>query len=449
MSRPSEPAIEMTGLRKTYSSHRGTFRRTKVQTVALDGIDLAIQPGELYGLLGPNGAGKTTTVKILTTLLLPDSGTARVLGLDVVKQTDAVRRRIGFVFGGERGLYWRLSGLDNLRYFADLYRIPPDVSRRRIAELIERLGLSGRERDKVEIYSRGMKQRLHLARGLLNDPEVLFLDEPTIGLSVREESVREVLGGAEEALLKEFRPSRRPANWSPAGDQQLQRVDQSRTGPVEIGGTVQDNHAPGANALDAVVHVLGFHASACQVEAARCQDQELRSRGCHVAPIHRHRRDAAPREGIFDAGEGEQVGGPVSRAIRRIEPLEKDATDRWQGFRLSSGSGDALVQVLHQRGRVGAASARQLVDVGEHVVEGVGMLADHADSGEVLCDLVRWDRAHIADVLGDHEIGFQSEDGGGVHGVKGTALERGQGNLGVDRAAVPAGELERRSRDDG
>jgi ABC-2 type transport system ATP-binding protein len=182
MSMPSEPAIEITGLRKTYSSHRGTFRRTKVHTVGLDGIDLAIRPGELYGLLGPNGAGKTTTVKILTTLLLPDSGAARVLGLDVVRQTDAVRRRIGFVFGGERGLYWRLSGLDNLRYFADLYRIPPDVSRRRIAELIERLGLSGRERDKVEVYSRGMKQRLHLARGLLNDPEVLFLDEPTIGL---------------------------------------------------------------------------------------------------------------------------------------------------------------------------------------------------------------------------------------------------------------------------
>src|SRR5450759_4621371 len=182
MSTPSAPAIQVTGLRKKYVSKRGTFRRTKVETVALAGIDLVIRPGELFGLLGPNGAGKTTTVKILTTLLLPDSGEARVLGLDVVKQTDPVRRRIGFVFGGERGLYWRLSGLDNLRYFADLYRIPPDVSRRRIAELIERLGLSGRERDKVEIYSRGMKQRLHLARGLLNDPEVLFLDEPTIGL---------------------------------------------------------------------------------------------------------------------------------------------------------------------------------------------------------------------------------------------------------------------------
>jgi len=182
MATPVAAAIEVTALRKTYSSVRGTFRRTKVQTVGLAGIDLAIKPGELFGLLGPNGAGKTTTVKILTTLLLPDSGKANVLGLDVVSQTNAVRRRIGFVFGGERGLYGRLSGINNLRYFADLYRLPPDVSGPRIIELIEKLGLAGREHDKVEVYSRGMKQRLHLARGLLNDPEVLFLDEPTIGL---------------------------------------------------------------------------------------------------------------------------------------------------------------------------------------------------------------------------------------------------------------------------
>jgi ABC-2 type transport system ATP-binding protein len=175
-------AIESKQLRKTYTTTRGVFRRERVDQSALSGVDLAIKPGELFGLLGPNGAGKTTMVKIFTTLLLPTSGTAMIAGLDVVKDAWAIRKRIGFVFGGDRGLYWRLNGLDNLRYFADLYRIPPDVSRRRIAELLERLGLAGRERDKVEQYSRGMKQRLHLARGLLNDPEVLFLDEPTIGL---------------------------------------------------------------------------------------------------------------------------------------------------------------------------------------------------------------------------------------------------------------------------
>ena len=175
-------AIEARDLRKTYESTRGLIRREKVERAALRGVELAIERGELFGLLGPNGAGKTTMVKIFTTLLLPTSGAAKVLGLDVVKDQWALRRRIGFVFGGERGLYWRLSGLDNLRYFADLYRVPPDVSRRRIPELLERLGLKGRERDRVELYSRGMKQRLHLARGLLNDPEVLFLDEPTIGL---------------------------------------------------------------------------------------------------------------------------------------------------------------------------------------------------------------------------------------------------------------------------
>jgi ABC-2 type transport system ATP-binding protein len=178
----TEAAIEARQLRKTYTTTRGVLRRERVDRVALHGIDLAIERGELFGLLGPNGAGKTTMVKIFTTLLLPSSGSARVLGLDAVTDQWALRRRIGFVFGGERGLYWRLSGLDNLRYFADLYRIPPDVSRRRIKELVERFGLAGRERDRVELYSRGMKQRLHLARGLLNDPEVLFLDEPTIGL---------------------------------------------------------------------------------------------------------------------------------------------------------------------------------------------------------------------------------------------------------------------------
>src|SRR5256886_13778942 len=178
----SEPGIAASGLTKSYTTRRGLLRRERTEKRALRGIDLEIPRGECFGRLGPNGAGKTTTVKILATLLLPPAGRASVAGHDVVREAAAVRRQIGFVLGGERGLYWRLSGLDNLRYFADLYRIPPEVSRRRIPDLLERLDLAGREKDRVGLYPRGMKQRLALAPGLLHDPEVLFPDEPTIGL---------------------------------------------------------------------------------------------------------------------------------------------------------------------------------------------------------------------------------------------------------------------------
>jgi ABC-2 type transport system ATP-binding protein len=175
-------AIEAVELRRTYKTHTGTLRRKTKEIEAVRGVSFAIEPGELFGLLGPNGAGKTTTIKMLITLLLPTGGTAEVLGLDVVKDAREVRKRIGYVFGGERGVYERLSGYDNLRYFAELYGVPPREQRRRIEELLELVGLKGREHERAEGYSRGMKQRLHVARGLLHDPEVLFLDEPTIGL---------------------------------------------------------------------------------------------------------------------------------------------------------------------------------------------------------------------------------------------------------------------------
>ena len=174
--------IEVRRLRRVYQATIGVFRRKIKEVIAVDDISFDVQPGELFGLLGPNGAGKTTTVKMLTTLLIPTSGTARVLGHDVVKQADAIRPRIGFIFGGERGLYWRLSGVDNLRYFASLYHVDPAVTNKRIPYLLELVGLSDRGQEKIEGYSRGMKQRLHVARTLLHDPEVLFLDEPTIGL---------------------------------------------------------------------------------------------------------------------------------------------------------------------------------------------------------------------------------------------------------------------------
>jgi len=175
-------AIELCDLRRVFHPTVGTIRRKTKEVVAVDGISFDVRPGELFGLLGPNGAGKTTTVKMLTTLLLPTSGSARVLGYDVEREADKVRSRIGFIFGGERGLYWRLSARDNLRYFADLYHMDPAISKRRIAELFEMVGLAGREEERVEGYSRGMRQRLHVARCLLHNPEVLFLDEPTMGL---------------------------------------------------------------------------------------------------------------------------------------------------------------------------------------------------------------------------------------------------------------------------
>jgi ABC-2 type transport system ATP-binding protein len=160
----------------------GVFGRKVKEVLAVDGIDFDVHPGELFGLLGPNGAGKTTTVKMLTTLLTPSAGEARVLGYDLVREAHHIRRHIGFVFGGERGLYWRLSGYDNMTYFAHLYHVPPDVQKQRIPYLLELVGLGGRGDEKIEGYSRGMKQRLHIARALLHDPELLFLDEPTIGL---------------------------------------------------------------------------------------------------------------------------------------------------------------------------------------------------------------------------------------------------------------------------
>lgn len=141
-----------------------------------------VHKGEIFGLLGPNGAGKTTTIKILTTLLAPTAGRAKVLGHDTFGDEQRLRSKINFIFGGERSLYWRLSAYDNLRYFASLYKVPTSVQKERIPYLLDMVGLLDKQDLKVETFSKGMKQRLQIARGLINDPEVLFLDEPTIGL---------------------------------------------------------------------------------------------------------------------------------------------------------------------------------------------------------------------------------------------------------------------------
>jgi ABC-2 type transport system ATP-binding protein len=200
------PVIEARDLKRVYKTTTGVIRRKPLEVEAVRGISFAIERGELFGLLGPNGAGKTTTIKMLITLLLPTSGEARVLGLDVVSDAREVRKRIGYVFGGDRGLYERLSAYDNLRYFAELYGVSGKAQRLRIDEVLELVGLKGREQERVEGYSRGMRQRLHIARGILHDPEVVFLDEPTIGVDpvgARDlrQTISDLVSGGKTVLL--------------------------------------------------------------------------------------------------------------------------------------------------------------------------------------------------------------------------------------------------------
>ena len=168
-------AIETRGLEKTYAANGGDA----VQAVR--GVDLAVQQGEIYALLGPNGAGKTTTISILTTLLLPTGGTARVAGFDVVRDPAEVRRRIGVTFQ-EIVLDGELSGRQILDFHGKLYGLGRARRKERIVELATLVELSDVLDRKVETYSGGMKRRLELARGLMTSPSVLFLDEPTQGL---------------------------------------------------------------------------------------------------------------------------------------------------------------------------------------------------------------------------------------------------------------------------
>jgi ABC-2 type transport system ATP-binding protein len=157
-------------------------KEPKAMFTAVDGVDIQIERGEIFGLLGPNGAGKSTTIRMLCTLLEPTSGTAHVNGFDIVKQANDVRRSLGTVLAGERSIYWKLTGRENLEYFAALYHIPSAIAKKRVEELIERMELKDRANELVEKYSTGMRQRVAIAKALLARPPILLLDEPTLGL---------------------------------------------------------------------------------------------------------------------------------------------------------------------------------------------------------------------------------------------------------------------------
>jgi ABC-2 type transport system ATP-binding protein len=191
-----DQAIRVEHLEREYISETGFWKKQRKVVKAVNDLSFTVGRGEIFGLLGPNGAGKTTTIKMMTTLLLPTAGKVEVLGLDTARQHEVLRGRIGVIFGGERSLYWRLSARENLQYFADLYRVPRARQRVLIPELLERAGLADAADRRVETFSKGMKQRLTIVRGLVNDPEVLFLDEPTIGLDpVGAHELRELVAG--------------------------------------------------------------------------------------------------------------------------------------------------------------------------------------------------------------------------------------------------------------
>ena len=176
-SQQSAPLISAQGLTKVYSSKSGPVR-------ALDGLDISVPQGTVTALLGPNGAGKTTAVKVLTTLIRPDSGTAVIDGIDVTADPKAVRRAIG-VSGQYAAVDENLTGLENLDMVGRLYHLPGRRAKERAAELIEMFDLADAGNRPVKGYSGGMRRRLDLAGALVNQPQVLFLDEPTTGLDPR------------------------------------------------------------------------------------------------------------------------------------------------------------------------------------------------------------------------------------------------------------------------
>ncbi|MHA2250637.1 MAG: ATP-binding cassette domain-containing protein [Candidatus Kariarchaeaceae archaeon] len=178
--------VSVNDLSMTYRSkiRRGFFKSELKEVDALRKISLKIEEGTIFGLLGPNGAGKTTLIKCLTTLLIPSEGTAFVNGYDIRDQEKDVRASIGAMLMGERGLYWKLTARENLDYFAQLYSVPKELRKPRIDALIDQLELTDFVDRAVESYSSGQRMKVAFAKALVNDPPIIFLDEPTIAMDV-------------------------------------------------------------------------------------------------------------------------------------------------------------------------------------------------------------------------------------------------------------------------
>lgn len=192
------PAIATENLTKRFARTSGyrdliPFRK-RPQVTAVENVSLEVKEGELFGLLGPNGAGKTTLIKMLCCLIIPSSGTAKIFGHDILKDEQTVKGLVGMVSAEERSFYWRLTGRENLQFYASLYRMYGKQAKKRIDELLELVGLTDSADMRFQTYSTGMRQKLAIARGLLSEPRVLFVDEPTRSLDpVYAQAVRKFL----------------------------------------------------------------------------------------------------------------------------------------------------------------------------------------------------------------------------------------------------------------
>jgi len=273
------PAISAEGLTKVYRSKGAEVR-------ALDGLDLEVQEGTVLGLLGPNGAGKTTTVRILATLLRPDSGRATVLGHDVVHEAQQVRHLIG-LSGQYAAVDENLTGRENLWMFGRLYRLPSAAARTRAGELLEQFALTDAGDRIVKTYSGGMRRRLDLAAALIARPRLLFLDEPTTGLDPRSrlgmwEVIRSLVAAGTTLLLT--------TQYLEEADALADRIAVVDSGRIIAGGTADElKAAVGGERIELVVHDPARLDAAIDV---------LATRSVGAPTVDRHgRRITAPTEG--------------------------------------------------------------------------------------------------------------------------------------------------------
>ena len=248
-----ETVIEVKNLKRDYATHKGVIRRKKEVIHAVKDISFSVTKGEIFGLLGQNGAGKTTTIKMLTTLLAPTDGVCKVLGYETFGEEKKIRRRINFIFGGELGVYRRLSARDNLRYFGNLYLIDKKTQEERIDNILKLVDLYDRADDLAETYSKGMIQRLQIARGLMNDPEIIFMDEPTVGLDpLGARMLRDII----LKLKEEGRTVLLTTHYLPEAEELCDRMVIMKKGEIVAKGTPVEIIGDAANLEEAYIALV-------------------------------------------------------------------------------------------------------------------------------------------------------------------------------------------------